>query len=311
MSPVMLKSRPTARQLVDRLASPVPAGIELYLDRQDLIGDDWLSVISERIQGLTLPPSFMWIVEAPIRTIGDQFFGVTDLDDDHRETIRRVLEVGASIGALAANIHLVAPTFNSVQLGPLARDAALSAARPLLRYYVSVCQDLGMIPQVENIPPIGRMREGAFVYSPIGARAADLVSLIAEFPSLRFTADLSHAALYLNWRAASPARVALRFRPIVDFYAEACPVPSLSGYLAELRNRITTIHVSNADGLFGEGLGYDDGPEDLDLALQPFVQTSCHLVTETLEPDPDQASGMRKAQSRLLELARAKPVRTT
>ncbi len=305
MSTVLLKARPTESQLADRLVAPVPDGIELYLDRLDLIGDRWLETIASRIRSLRLPPSFIWIVEAPIRTLGEQFFDLTNDDADHRETIARVMAVGAAIGAVAANIHVVCPTLDAAELSQPERRAALSAAEPLLRYYVSDCQEFGMTPQIENVPPVGRMRESAYVFSPIGATPADLLTLAEAFPSLRFTADVSHAALYLNWRSAARSRLTQRFHRVVDFYSGPGGPGSLTEFLGELGDRITAVHVSNADGLFGEGLGYSDGPEDLDCALGPFLMTDCYLVTETLERDPVHATGMRDVQSHLLELRRA------
>src|SRR5260370_11652057 len=125
MSQVLLKARPTVDQLANRLEARIPDGIELYLDRQDLIGERWLDVIKERIRGLNVSRSFVWIVEAPIRTLGEQFFDLTNHDDDHRETIRRVLAVGAAIGAVAANIHVVAPTFDATRLSANQHNAPI------------------------------------------------------------------------------------------------------------------------------------------------------------------------------------------
>jgi len=305
MSTVLLKARPTESQLADRLVAPAPDGIELYLDRLDLLGERWLETIADRILSLSLPSSFIWIVEAPIRTLGEQFFDVTNDDPDHRETIARVLAVGAAIGAVAANIHVVCPSLDAARLGESERRAALSAASPLLSHYLAICREFGMTPQIENVPPVGRMRESAYVFSPIGAAPGDLLELAEAFPGLRFTADVSHAALYLNWRSAARSRLNRRFHRVVDFYSEPGGPGTLTEFLGELGDRVTALHVSNADGLFGEGLGYSDGPEDLDCALGPFLATDCYLVTETLERDPVHATGMRDAQSHLLELRHA------
>ena len=81
---LLLKARPTADQLADRLAAPEPEGLELYLDRQDLAPDDWLARITSAT-AVVPRDDFAWIVEAPIRTLGDQFFDLTANDEDHRE----------------------------------------------------------------------------------------------------------------------------------------------------------------------------------------------------------------------------------
>jgi len=55
-------------------------------------------------------------------------------------------------------------------------------------------------------------------------------------------------------------------------------------------------------GLLGEGLPYGDGDFDLDQALGSLSDAVPYWVTETLEPDPTRATGMRDAQSRLISL---------
>jgi hypothetical protein len=124
-------------------------------------------------------------------------------------------------------------------------------------------------------------------------------------PELRFTVDVSHAALYLNWRRYSIDTLEPSFRSAGEF-AQSQPGPAdLMAYLDSLARRTTTIHVSNARGLLGEGLRYGDGDEDLDAALARFVDHVPYFVTETLEPDPVRAVGMREAQSRLVKLVRS------
>ena len=298
----MLKARPTPAQLQDRQRDPVPDGIELYLDREDLIRDGWLATIDESVAQAEFPASFTWIVEAPIRTIRNQYFDLTNDDEDHRETIRRVLAVGASIGAVAANIHVVAPTFDSRHLTSGERERALERTEGLLTRYVDQCRDFGMVPQVENIPPVGRMRESAYVFSPIGATTTDLLALADRFDSLRFTADVSHAGLFVNWVTGGDRGLDPRFQPVVSFFSQRDDAGDVTGYLESLGDRILTIHVSNADGLLGEGLGYADGSIDLDRVLARFTARPIYLVTETLESRPDQARGMRDAQRHLLAL---------
>src|SRR5579883_2309579 len=55
-SRVLLKARPTGAQLTDRLAPPVPDGMELYMHEQDLAGDSWFEPLAARFRQLALPP---------------------------------------------------------------------------------------------------------------------------------------------------------------------------------------------------------------------------------------------------------------
>lgn len=306
MTRILLKARPTELQLRDRLAEPIPQGLELYLDRQDLAGNDYLMRITRSIERTvehrSIPPDFTWIVEAPTRTLDGHYFDLTSDTADGRETLRRVAEVGHAIGAVAANVHVVAPTTETSDLTASERRRKLAATQPLLEFYLERCADADLIPQVENIPPVGRMREAAYVFSSIGVAAPDLIHLAERFPALRFTVDISHAALFQNWRAASSGDIEPWLAPVAAF----CRLPpdsrSLAEYVGQLAERTTTVHVSNAAGLLGEGLGYASGPEDLDAVLGALVGRVPYFVTETLEADDTWAVGMRDAQQRLRRL---------
>ncbi|MGH2459788.1 MAG: hypothetical protein ACRDIY_13075 [Chloroflexota bacterium] len=306
MTKVLLKARPTPSQLSDRLAPPVPEGIELYLDRRDLAAGDWLATIRAVVEASEAPRDFVWIVEAPIRTLGGALFDLTSDDEDHRETIRRVLEVGSAIGAVAANVHLVAPTRDLAGLTEAHRRSKLLATRPLLDFYADGCHARGLLAQVENLPPVGRMRESAFVFSPIGLTSADTLELVEARPDVRSTLDLSHAALYLNWKNAPRSAVADDLEPVARFCRDLPGPEDLRSYADVVAGVSTTVHVSNAAGLLGEGLPYRQGDEDLDRVLGALLGKASYLVTETLESDPDQAIEMRGAQRQLLELRRTR-----
>ncbi len=299
---ILLKARPTELQLADRLSDPVPDGLEVYLDRLDLLGEGWLDRIRGLVEQLRAPADFAWLVEAPIRTLAGAYFDLTANDDDHRETLRRVIDVGAAIGARAANVHVVAPMVDADALMSEDRARKLDATFPLLEFYVNSCSQAGLIPQVENIPPVGRMRENAFVFSPIGTTPDDLLALAHAHPPLRFTVDLSHAALALNWQTVELEAVAEKLRPIALYCRQWATSASLSEWLAAVAHLTTTVHVSNASGLLGEGLNYDAGDEDLDAALRPLLGKVPYFVTETLEANPDHAVGMREVQTRLIAL---------
>ena len=306
---IFLKARPIPEQLADRLAEPVPPGLELYLDRQDLLPGDWLDQILHATRPTATPPAFEWIVEAPIRTLGDRFFDLTCDDEDHEETLRRVVKVGAALNAVAANVHVVAPTLDSSTLTTDERSRRLAASLPLLDFFSSLCRDAGMVPLIENVPPIGRMREGAFVYSSIGATPQDLLTLIAACPGVRSTVDVSHAGLYLNWRRAVLAAIDPAQRSVAAFFQAESGPASLGEFVAQIKHRTESVHVSNAAGLLGEGLPYHGGEFDLDAVLAPLVGSVPYFVTETLEPDQDHAVGMRDAQRWLRALA-TRPTRS-
>jgi len=293
---VLLKARPTSVQLEDRLAEPRPAGLELYLDRQDLAENPNDLAARARVN---CPTTFRWIVEAPIRTLGGQYFDLTNDDEDHRETLRRVVAVGQALHAVAANVHVVAPTLDPTRLSADERRRCLDRTASLLREYVRWCADANLLPQVENVPPVGRMRESAYVYSSIGADPADLLALAAAQPVIRFTVDTSHAGLYLNWCRLS---VDPRFEDVAAFYRRSYQGEDLTGFCDRLGEFTTTVHVSNASGHFGEGDRYAEGDFCLDDALRPLLGRVPFFVTETLEPDPDRATGMRDTQVQLNRL---------
>lgn len=297
---VLLKARPTSKQLSDRLREPTPVGLELYLDAEDL-GEDPRS-IARRCQ-YWLSEHFIWLVEAPIRTLGGQYFDLTNDDEDHRRTLRRVVAVGRALQAEAANIHVVAPTTDASSLTPDERARRLDQAKPLLHEYTRLCKDAGLIPQIENIPPVGRMRESAYVFSAIGADPEDLLALVSAEPTVRFTLDVSHAGLYLNWCRLPAASD--EFAPVAAFFRRTGVSHDLTGLCNRLAPFITTVHVSNASGHFGEGNRYDDGDFNLDASLRPLVGRVPYFVTETLETDPNRAEGMREVQARLESLIRS------
>ncbi|HLH72910.1 MAG TPA: hypothetical protein VKX96_06475 [Chloroflexota bacterium] len=299
---ILLKARPTPDQVADRLRAPAPEGLELYLDRLDLMRDDHVQRICRVLENSDAPAGCQWIVEAPIRTLGGAYFDLTCDDDDHCETLKRVANVGKAIGAVAANIHVVAPTLAAATLSQLTHERALERALPLLRRYVVLCEKAGLIPQVENIPPVGRMREAAYVFSAIGAAPEDLLALVRRIPELRFTIDVSHASLYLNWRQIDLETLSPEFQMVARHAREQPGPMDLPEYVGPLAEWTTTMHVANAVGLFGEGEWYREGDADLDLTLAPLLGRVPYFVTETLESNPAVAAGMRDAQAQLLAL---------
>ena len=62
---------------------------------------------------------------------------------------------------------------------------------------------------------------------------------------------------------------------------------------------LVNAQVSNTAGLLGEGVPYADGDIELDPIIRWLGQHVEHIVTETLEPDNDDAVYMRDALRRM------------
>lgn len=302
---VLLKCRPSPAQLDDRLAPPVPEGLELYLDAADLQGDDWLARTADLLDRYPRPPGFVILVEGPLRSLDGEFFDLTRDSAANREVARRVATLGKALGASAANVHAIAPCSTGTDFGSARRDAALRAALPLLRHYARVCEEAGLVPLIENIPPVARMREGGYWYTPIGMAIEDLLWLARAVPGVGLTVDLSHAQLYVNARTLPEAEVPAELAPLWRNLRESSSVGSLEEYVDAALEELVNVHVSNAAGLLGEGLRYGEGDADLDRVIARLLGRASYLVTETLEPDPSRAVGMREAQARLLALRMA------
>jgi hypothetical protein len=73
----------------------------------------------------------------------------------------------------------------------------------------------------------------------------------------------------------------------------------MAEFVRGLSGRIETVHVSDAEGLLGEGLPYGQGATDLDGALDLLLPEARAMVAEILEPDPDRSDNMRAAEARI------------
>src|SRR5437588_115252 len=60
---ILLKARPTPAQLADRFAEPWPDGLELYLDRADVVDEQECAAVLQRIRDYDLPKDFAFVVE--------------------------------------------------------------------------------------------------------------------------------------------------------------------------------------------------------------------------------------------------------
>ena len=302
---ILLKARPFAAQLANRLQAPVPDGVELYIHEDDVSGEDWFETLSARFAALTLPSGFMWIVEGPVWSLDGELFGLCRNAEADRELTRRLLKLAAHIGAPAVNIHCVDGSPDPGVLGEAQRRESLERALPFLTWYAALCRDAGIVPLIENVPPICRMRRSAFIYTPIGVEPQDLVSCAEAVPGLGVTLDTSHAQLAVNAFRGVPSDAVLE--TAARFYQAHGGPETLREYIEPMLPWIVSAHVSNAAGLLDEGLPYAEGDADLDGAVRQLATTARYIVTEPLDQDEDAAPLKRDMQRHLERVLRREP----
>jgi hypothetical protein len=299
---LLLKARPTPRQLADRLR-PVdgvwPDGLELYLAAADLAEPRQIDAMVERLLGADVPEHFVWLIEGPVDSLDGADFDVTRDSAADRLVIQRLGEIASRIGARAVNIHVIAPSPDLSRLKLKCRAALLERAVPFLAEFVEIMQAAGTLATVEHMPPVLRMRRADYVFTPIGMASADFHFLVERVSGLRTLADTSHAGLYLNARRLAPDSQ-FAWSGLLRAYLDQLPLeaPDLVGFIASLP-QLENAQISNAAGVLGEGLAYLDGDFDLDAATRWFAHHVRHVVTETLEVDNDQAVLMRDALRRM------------
>ena len=298
---ILLKARPTPIQLADRLEPPVPDGMELYVHEQDVSGPTWFEDLAARFAGVPVPPEFCWIVEGPVWSLDGELFGLARGAEADRELTRRVVRLAAHIGARAVNIHCVEGTPDVRVLSESARAATLARALPFLEWYVGLCQEAGLLPLIENVPPICRMRRAAFIYTPIGVEPRDLVACVEQVSGLGITLDTSHAQLAVNASRPSAAPEAQddNVRNATAYYCALGGPSTLEGYVDAVLPWVTSVHVSNAAGLLAEGLPYEQGDADLDAVVRRLAANAAYFVTEPIDPDDDHAILKRQMQAHL------------
>ncbi len=297
---LLLKARPTAAQLTDRLRAPAPDGLELYLDTVDLATDAAMDDSVRALEEAGLLSDFVLLVEGPVRSLDGSFFETTRNSDADRELVRRLVALGSRIGARAINLHLILPRLELAELTLARREQALRACLPFTRYFVEQVGAAGIAASLENMPPILRMRESRFYYSSIGMPAEDLAWLAEQVPGLRLCLDVSHAQLYVNACAlAQRPTLPRRYARFLAFVRQLPQAASVRQYAADLGEALITCHVANASGMLGEGRSYARGDLDID-AVAPYLATRArYFVTETLERRQDRATLMRDALRRL------------
>ena len=309
-SKILLKARPTAEQMADRLGAPTPDGLELYLDRTDLAGDDWLARLRSILAPAESRPGFIRIVEGPTRSLDGEFFDLTRDNAANQRLLARLVEFASIIAAPAVNIHATAPGFDPDLTKQEFRDRDLESCLPLLRRFTRWCADAGVRPLLENNPPIGRLQGGHFSVSSIGVEPDDLVQLCQAVPGVSLTLDLSHAQLYVNCLTQQLEELPAAIQPAIRRYGDRAVVSSIRGYGLAVASFVHAIHLSNATGLLGEGLPYERGDLDLDSETEFWLERAQYIVTETLESDNNRAIHMREAQARLESLRQNRKANT-
>jgi len=296
---VLLKARPTPTQLADRLAAPVPAGLELYMDASDLANQSQLERLAGQLNRLKPAPDFVYVVEGPLRSLDGSFFDLSAYSEANRECVRRIAWLAEAIGAEAILVHAITPMALDAPLGEALHRAKLESSLPMVDHYVEEARRRGLTPLLENVPPVARQREGSYMSPIIGMRAGDLAYFATRFPGLKVTLDVSHAQLFLNGLRTDPSSVTPELVPLVHYLNELGDTPDMEEYLKQLEPHLFEAHISNARGLLGEGLPYYEGDLELDALTVRLAGLVRYLVTETIEPDPDRGIYMREAQQRL------------
>ncbi len=299
MTKVLLKGRPTAVQLADRLASPVPDGLELYLDASDISGDGWFEKLLENIARAACPPGFSWIVEGPLRSLDGKYFDITEASEANLEVVSRLVRFASALGAAGVVIHAIAPVGSTAALTADGRGRALDAGMGFLTRYAGLCTEAGLVPSIENIPPVARMREGTYTYSLLGVDPNDLLLFAREIRGLRAVLDISHCGLFLNALSMPAHAVEEDLAPLLRWLQGQSATRSMRECISSLGPILWNSHISNARGLLEEGLSYGDGDSDIDSLLPLLAGVAEFVVTETLEPDADNAVYMREAQRRI------------
>jgi hypothetical protein len=297
-----LKARPTPNQLADRLR-PVddawPDGLELYLAAADLESPAMMDQIVERIQSADVPDGFAWLIEGPVDSLDGCDFDVSRESDADTQVIERLADLARRIGARAVNIHVISPSPDLSRLTLECRAALLDRAVPFLRRFVDLIESSGAVATVENMPPVLRMRRSDFAFTPIGMASEDLRWLVDTIPGLRLLPDTSHAGLYLNARRLAPDPAHDWSGPLTSYLAQLPPEPEdLTSFVEQLPN-VENAQVSNAAGVLGEGLAYDEGDYTLDPTIRWLGVHARHIVAETIETSNDDAVLMRDALRRM------------
>jgi nucleoside-diphosphate-sugar epimerase len=282
----LLKAAPDRAQLEERFDGAPWAGIEVCLASRHVESDAALEEAVAAVRTV-VPGGAAVAAECPVSWPTGAFVSVDRLDEEARAGITRSARFAAAVGSPVLTVHLFVPT---------EPGAYRHGARPghpeiqaFLRFYADRCAELGVVPLIENVPPVLRMRTGGVYLSPLGGHWRDLLAWRERVPELGFTLDTSHAALFRNFAAAYPSLFGLASDEELE----------LDRYVEELGPHAEVAHVSDAHGLLGEGLPYGDGELDLDPVVRRLGEHVRFVVAEINEPDPARSPNMKAAYRRI------------
>ena len=287
----LLKAAPEPEQIAERLEGGPWAGIELALlprhVADDAALDRAIAVSRDGLAGTGMAVT----AEAPVSWPSGRHVRVDVLDDEAQAGIRRSARYAAAIGSSVLTIHLYIPQApEEFRAGAPLDDAAIEA---FLRFYADACRAEGVVPLIENVPPVLRMRTGGMFFTPVGGHWRDLLAWRERVPELGFTLDTSHAALFRAMAAAYPTLFGLESEEGLE----------VERYVEELGPATEVAHVSNAAGVLGEGLPYGEGELDLDPIVARLGELVPYVVAEINEPDhtrsPSMKAGYREVERAL------------
>ncbi len=294
----LLKAAPETEQIADRLEGGPWRGIELCLAARHVASDEAAAAAVERARATLDGTGMSVTAEAPVAWPSGAFVRVDRLDDEARSGIERSAGFAAGVGSPVLTIHLFAPQSPEEFRDTWSAGLDEEEVERFLAFYAEACRSRGVVPLIENVPPVLRMRTGGVYLSRIGGHWRDLLSWRERVPELGFTLDTSHAALLRSFVAAYPTL----FRLLSDEELE------LARYVEELGPHAEVAHVSDALGVLGEGLPYGVGELELDPVVRRLAALVPYVVAEINEPDPASSGDMKKGY-RALERALAEPRR--
>lgn len=271
----LLKAAPEPDQVAERLEGGPWGGMELALLPPHVASDDAVTRAIEVVRAATDGQGLTLLAESPVSWPSGNHVRVDRLDDEARTGIERSVRFAAGIGSPVLTIHLYIPqTPAEFRAGTPVDEQAV---HEFFSFYARTCVERGIKPLIENVPPVLRMRTGSAFYTPVGGHWQDLLDWQQRVPDLGFTLDTSHAALFRAFAAAYPTLFGLAGDEGLE----------LERYVEELGPSSFVAHVSNASGVLGEGLDYDDaaGELDLDPVVARLGQMVPFVVAEINEPD--------------------------
>lgn len=282
----LLKAAPERTQLAERFADGDWAGLEVCLGpghvASDAALDDAVAAVRELV-----PEGAAVAAECPVSWPSGAFVSVDGLDAEAEAGLERSARFAAAVGSPVLTVHLFAPTDpDSYRHGARPDDSSVQA---FLRFYADACLAHAVVPLIENVPPVLRMRSGGVYLSPVGGHWRDLLAWRERVPELGFTLDTSHAALFRTFAGAYPGLFDLASEDGLE----------LDRYVEELGPHALVAHVSDAHGLLGEGLPYGAGELDLDPVVRRLGEYVRFVVAEINEPDPARSPNMKAAYGRI------------